>query len=40
MLAFSAFPELKQVILVDEDVDIFDMKDVMWTRPRLLISNC
>ena len=30
LLAFSAFPELKQVILVDEDVDIFDMKDVMW----------
>ena len=24
LLAFSAFPELKQVILVDEDVDIFD----------------
>lgn len=30
LLAFSAFPELKQVILVDEDVDIFDLKDVMW----------
>lgn len=30
LLAFSAFPELKNVILVDEDVDIFDMKDVMW----------
>ena len=30
MLAFSAFSELKHVILVDEDVDIFDMSDVMW----------
>lgn len=30
MLAFSAFPELKQVILVDEDVDIFDTNDVLW----------
>ncbi|BBO90857.1 UbiD family decarboxylase [Desulfosarcina ovata] len=28
--AFSAFPELKTVILVDEDVDIFDSKDVLW----------
>lgn len=31
LLAFSAFKELKTVILVDEDVDIFDMSDVMWT---------
>ncbi len=30
MLAFSAFPELKHVILVDEDVDIFDTDDVLW----------
>ena len=30
MLAFSAFGELKEVFLVDEDVDIFDMSDVMW----------
>jgi gallate decarboxylase subunit C len=30
LLAFSAFAELKQVILVDEDVNIFDMKDVLW----------
>lgn len=30
LLAFSAFPELKHVILVDEDVDIFDSRDVMW----------
>ncbi|MFC6261757.1 UbiD family decarboxylase [Levilactobacillus fujinensis] len=31
LLAFSAFKELKTVILVDEDVDIFDMNDVIWT---------
>ncbi|MBL1856673.1 UbiD family decarboxylase, partial [Klebsiella pneumoniae] len=30
LLAFSAFPELKHVILVDEDVDIFDSDDVLW----------
>lgn len=31
LLAFSSFKELKSVILVDEDVDIFDWNDVMWT---------
>ncbi|AYD03837.1 UbiD family decarboxylase [Neorhizobium sp. NCHU2750] len=30
LLAFSAFPELKHAILVDEDVDIFDTDDVLW----------
>ena len=30
ILAFSAFSELKHVILVDEDVDPFDMNDVIW----------
>ncbi len=30
LLAFSAFPELKHVFLVDEDVDIFDSRDVLW----------
>lgn len=30
LIAFSAFPELKHVILVDEDVDIFDTDDVLW----------
>lgn len=29
-LAFSAFSELKHVFLVDEDVDCFDMNDVLW----------
>lgn len=31
LLAFSAFKELKTVILVDDDVDISDMNDVIWT---------
>lgn len=30
LLAFSAFPELKHIILVDEDVDLFDTRDVLW----------
>jgi UbiD family decarboxylase len=30
LLAFAAFSELKHVILVDEDVDIYDSTDVMW----------
>ena len=30
LLAFSAFSELKHVILVDEDVDIYDTDDVLW----------
>ena len=30
LLAFAAYPELKHVIIVDDDVDIFDMMDVVW----------
>lgn len=30
LLAFSAFRELKHVFLVDEDVDLFDVNDVIW----------
>jgi len=30
LLAFSAFSELKHVFIVDEDVDCFDIGDVMW----------
>lgn len=30
LTAFAAFPELKHVILVDEDVDIFDSNEVLW----------
>lgn len=31
LLAFSAFSELKHVIIVDEDVDPFDSNDVLWS---------
>lgn len=30
LIAFTAFSELKQVILVDEDVDLYDSNDVLW----------
>lgn len=30
LLAFSAYPEVKHVIVVDEDVDPFDISDVLW----------
>ena len=30
LLAFAAFRELKHVFLVDEDVDVFDVNDIMW----------
>ena len=30
LLAFSAFSELKHVFVVDEDVDVFDINDVLW----------
>ena len=30
LLAFSAFSELKHVFLVAEDVDPFDLNDVIW----------
>lgn len=30
LLAFSAFSELKHIFIVDEDVDCFDMNDVIW----------
>ena len=30
LLAFSAFSERKHVFIVDEDVDPFDMNDVLW----------
>jgi UbiD family decarboxylase len=31
LAAFTAFPELKHVILVDEDVDIYDSSDILWS---------
>ena len=30
LTAFAAFPELKHVILVDDDVNIYDTNDVLW----------
>jgi len=30
LTAFAAYPELKHVILVDKDVDLFDSNDVLW----------
>lgn len=30
LLAFSAFSELKNIFIVDEDVDPFDISDVLW----------
>jgi 4-hydroxy-3-polyprenylbenzoate decarboxylase len=30
LTAFAAFPELKHVVLVDDDVDIFDSNEVLW----------
>ncbi len=30
LVAFTAFSELKHIFLVDEDVDCFDMNDVLW----------
>ena len=30
LLAFSAFSELKNIFIVDEDIDCFDMNDVLW----------
>lgn len=30
LIAFTAFSELKHIILVDEDVDPFDSNDVLW----------
>ena len=30
LVAFTAFSELKHIFLVDEDVDCFDINDVLW----------
>lgn len=39
LLAFSAFAELKHVFLVDEDVDCFDMNDVIWAMTTRFQAN-
>jgi gallate decarboxylase subunit C len=30
IVAFTAFPELKHVVLVDEDVNIYDSNEILW----------
>jgi UbiD family decarboxylase len=30
LVAFAAFPELKHVVLVDDDVDLFNTNEVLW----------
>lgn len=39
LLAMSAFTELKHVIIVDEDVDIFDTDDVLWAMNTRFQAN-
>ncbi len=39
LLAFSAFAELKHVFLLDEDVDCFDINDVMWAMTTRFQAN-
>ncbi len=36
LTVFAAFPRLKHVVIVDEDVDIFDTNDVLWA----MTSRC
>lgn len=39
LLAFGVYSELKNIILVDEDVDIFDSDDVLWAMNTRLQGN-
>jgi 4-hydroxy-3-polyprenylbenzoate decarboxylase len=39
MLALTAYREMKHVIVVDEDVNIFDMTDVMWAMNTRFQAN-
>jgi len=39
LLAMSAFTELKHVVLVDDDVDIFDSDDVLWAMNTRFQAN-
>ena len=40
LIAFAAFSELKHIFLVDEDVDCFDMNDVMWAMTTRFSGRC
>ncbi|MDE1178285.1 MAG: UbiD family decarboxylase [Edaphobacter sp.] len=39
LLAFGIYSEMKNVILVDEDVDIFDTDDVLWAMTTRMQGN-
>ncbi|GAA3614784.1 UbiD family decarboxylase [Nonomuraea rosea] len=39
MVAFGTYTELKNVILVDDDVDIFDTNDVLWAMQTRMQGN-
>ncbi len=39
LLAFGIYSEMKTVILVDEDVDLFDSDDVLWAMTTRLQGN-
>lgn len=39
LLAFGVYSEMKNIILVDEDVDIFDSDDVLWAMTTRMQAN-
>ncbi|MCL2780666.1 MAG: UbiD family decarboxylase [Actinomycetia bacterium] len=39
LVAFGVYSELKNVILVDEDVDLFDTDDVLWAMQTRMQNN-
>ncbi|MFD7137749.1 UbiD family decarboxylase [Streptomyces sp. NPDC059894] len=39
LVAFGVYAELKNVILVDEDVDVFDTDDVLWAMQTRMQGN-
>jgi gallate decarboxylase subunit C len=39
LLAFGTYSEMKNIILVDEDVDIFDTDDVLWAMTTRMQGN-
>jgi len=39
LIALAVYRELKNVILVDEDVDLFDTDDVMWAMQTRFVGD-
>lgn len=39
LLAFGVYSEMKNIILIDEDVDIFDTNDVLWAMMTRMQGN-